>query len=121
MQILVAKAEKRARDEGKETVFLHGGSEIGPERFDHFKRRKTTQAMEAASPSAGMLNLLPECVVQKTDRWKKHHPTSHITHLEQTLRAFTLGRLLPRRAFQVPEQLLLTCPTILARKHRLTG
>lgn len=54
MQILVAKAEKRARDDGKETVFLHGGSEVRPERFEHFKKRKTMQLMEAASPSAGM-------------------------------------------------------------------
>jgi hypothetical protein len=62
MQILVAKAEKRARDDGKATVFLHGGSEVKPEKFEHFKRRKTTQMMEAASPSAGMLSLFPESV-----------------------------------------------------------
>jgi hypothetical protein len=57
MQILVAKAEKRSRDEGKETLFLHGGVPVTSQRFEHFKRRKSTQAMEAASPTAGMLNM----------------------------------------------------------------
>ncbi|TVY33465.1 hypothetical protein LOCC1_G007635 [Lachnellula occidentalis] len=52
MRILVAKAEKRARDDGKETVFLHRGFQVGQEKLEHFKRRKKTQLMEAASPSA---------------------------------------------------------------------
>jgi len=58
MQVLVAKAEKRARDEGKETVFFQGEAEIAPKRFENFKRRKTTHTMEAVSPSAGILNLI---------------------------------------------------------------
>jgi hypothetical protein len=53
MSIIVAKAEKRVREEGKETVFFHGQSEITRERIEQFKRRKTTKAVEEALPSAG--------------------------------------------------------------------
>jgi hypothetical protein len=53
MSIIVAKAEKRVREEGKETVFFHVQSEITRERIEQFKRRKTTKAVEEALPSAG--------------------------------------------------------------------
>jgi hypothetical protein len=53
MNIIVAKAEKRVREEGKETVFFHGKTEITRERIEQFKRRKTTKAIEEALPSAG--------------------------------------------------------------------
>jgi hypothetical protein len=45
MSIIVAKAEKRGREEGKETVFFHGQSEITRERIEQFKRRKTIKAV----------------------------------------------------------------------------
>lgn len=53
MQVLVAKAEKRARDEGKETVFWHAGVRIRPERVENFKKRKIVGNGDVASPSAG--------------------------------------------------------------------
>jgi hypothetical protein len=53
MRILDAKAEKRAREEGKETLF-EIGSQIDPERFELFKRRKATKEADSASPSAGV-------------------------------------------------------------------
>jgi hypothetical protein len=55
MGILVAKAKKRERDQGKETVFFHGDSQVAPDRFQHFKRRKTTVMIDTASPTAGRL------------------------------------------------------------------
>ncbi len=48
MSTLVAKAKKRKRDEGKETIFAHHGIEIGKEKFDNFKRRKISVSREAA-------------------------------------------------------------------------
>jgi hypothetical protein len=54
MSIVVAKAEKRAREEGKETVFFHGDCQISPERIQQFKRRKTSKIAEAESPAAGI-------------------------------------------------------------------
>jgi hypothetical protein len=53
MQVLVVKAQKRKREEGKETVFIRGDTEISAERMEHFKRRKTTHVVEALSPSVG--------------------------------------------------------------------
>ncbi|KAE9374329.1 hypothetical protein N431DRAFT_455105 [Stipitochalara longipes BDJ] len=40
MKILIAKAERRAVVEKKDTVFLHGKKEIAPERIELFKTRK---------------------------------------------------------------------------------
>jgi hypothetical protein len=42
MCVLVAKLEKR-RDEGKGTKFFHCGTEIRPEKFENFKKRKATK------------------------------------------------------------------------------
>jgi hypothetical protein len=53
MNVIVAKAAKRAREEGKETVFFHGKNQITEERIETFKKRKTAEGQEGASPSAG--------------------------------------------------------------------
>jgi hypothetical protein len=84
MNILVAKAEKRVREDGKETTFFHGGSQITKERIDQFKRRKTTKDIEAPLPSAGKLNGLQtrlECSLV----WQKFRKTLLITHLLKNL------------------------------------
>jgi hypothetical protein len=52
MKIVIAKAAKRTRDEGKETVFFHGDSQITAKRIKNFMNRKTTDAAEMISPSA---------------------------------------------------------------------
>jgi hypothetical protein len=54
MRILIAKAEKRATEENKDTVFFNGGCQIPQEGIDLFKRRKVTKQTAPASPSAGM-------------------------------------------------------------------
>jgi tetratricopeptide (TPR) repeat protein len=53
MSVVVAKSDKRARDEGKETVFFHGEAQITRQRIEQFKRRKTWKAAEPVSPGAG--------------------------------------------------------------------
>ncbi|KAH8780621.1 hypothetical protein F5882DRAFT_500542 [Hyaloscypha sp. PMI_1271] len=53
MSIIVAKSDKRARDEGKETVFFHGETQITRQRIEQFKRRKTWKAAEPVSPGVG--------------------------------------------------------------------
>ena len=53
MDIVVAKAAKRSRDEGKETIFFLGEAQILPDRIEQFKRRKTIKNIEPVSPSAG--------------------------------------------------------------------
>jgi hypothetical protein len=40
MGIIVTKAEKRAREESKETVFLQGGVQIPTQKIARWKRRK---------------------------------------------------------------------------------
>jgi len=40
MMTVVARKEKRARDENKDTVFMHYGSLIPPTKIEKFKRRK---------------------------------------------------------------------------------
>lgn len=54
MQILVAKAEKRAREEDKDTVFFLGEQRISVERIENFKKRKVVKD-EVVSPSARKL------------------------------------------------------------------
>jgi hypothetical protein len=51
MKILIAKAERRAFVEKKDTVFFHGKKEIAPERIELFKMRKSFMEGPAASPS----------------------------------------------------------------------
>lgn len=53
MRILIAKAEKRAIEENKDTIFFNRGCEIPQEKIDLFKRRKVTKQAAPASPSAG--------------------------------------------------------------------
>jgi hypothetical protein len=53
MGIMVAKASKRATQEGKETVFYNGGKEINAERIENFRRRTNSGGVGMASPSAG--------------------------------------------------------------------
>lgn len=52
MAILVAKAEQRKRNGGKETAFYCAGQMIRPARLDAFKKRKTAETIDAPSPSA---------------------------------------------------------------------
>jgi hypothetical protein len=53
MRFVVAKAAKRARDEGKETIFFLGEAPILPDRIEQFKKRKTNRNTEPVSPNAG--------------------------------------------------------------------
>ena len=54
MNIILSKAEKRVREEGKETVFFHGETHITKERIEYFKRKKTKSEVEIVSSIAGM-------------------------------------------------------------------
>jgi hypothetical protein len=54
MTIVLSKVEKRAREEGKDTVIFHGGTSITRERIEQFKRRKICRKDIEVSPSAGM-------------------------------------------------------------------
>ena len=56
MNILIAKAEKRAREDGKETVFFYGETQISAERIKQFKRRKTCKDADVISPRAGTID-----------------------------------------------------------------
>lgn len=47
MKIVVAKAEKRAVEDGKETIFFHNGNPIPPEKVMNWQRRI---AVTSASP-----------------------------------------------------------------------
>ena len=40
MNILIAKAAKRRREEGEETAFFHGSVEIKPAKFENFKSER---------------------------------------------------------------------------------
>jgi hypothetical protein len=53
MGVLVAKAGKRMRDEGKMTVFFLGESQITRDRIEQFKRRKLTREIDDVSAEAG--------------------------------------------------------------------
>jgi hypothetical protein len=39
MKFIVAKATKRAREDGNETTFCYGGQQISSERIENFKKR----------------------------------------------------------------------------------
>ncbi len=52
MKIVVAKSERRLREEGKATVFFHNGIAMPTEKIENFKRRKVVRETEPASPSA---------------------------------------------------------------------
>ncbi|KAH6677575.1 hypothetical protein B0J14DRAFT_560363 [Halenospora varia] len=53
MGILVAKSEKRKREQGKETQFFYGDIEIKPQTISNFKKRKTTKVVDITSPIPG--------------------------------------------------------------------
>jgi hypothetical protein len=53
MRIAIAKAEKRAREEGKETAFFHNGILMPIEKIQNFKKRKTIRESDLPSPNAG--------------------------------------------------------------------
>lgn len=53
MEIIVAKARKRARDESKDTVFFYGNTQVRPERIENFKKRKTVSGKYVVSSRAG--------------------------------------------------------------------
>ena len=72
MQVLLAKADKRAREEGKETVFFHAGAAISPERLENFKKRKIVPVVEekGLSPGAGEFrfsSLVDGLVLERAD------------------------------------------------------
>lgn len=50
MKIAVAKAEKRAREDGKETVFFHRGEMIPPARVSKWKRKIMTTESSPLNP-----------------------------------------------------------------------
>jgi hypothetical protein len=109
MQILVTKAQKRKREEGKETVFIRGGNEILSERMEHFKRRKTTHVMEAVSPSVGkfVLECIPASYICKFLTLKKetpfnityHTPRASLGEPTMNLRAMDSNNSMLRREF----------------------
>ncbi|KAE8449299.1 hypothetical protein EG329_008200 [Mollisiaceae sp. DMI_Dod_QoI] len=51
-KIMIAKREKRLRDEGKETTFFHHGIIIPGSKIDSAKRKKPDQETAMISPSA---------------------------------------------------------------------
>ena len=53
MKVIVAKANKRKLDEGKETVFFHHGVKVASTRIETFKKRKVTKDVDVDSPNAG--------------------------------------------------------------------
>jgi hypothetical protein len=54
MKFVVTKQGKRLREEGKETVFIHGNSVIAEERIENFKKRKATRECGIVSPIPGL-------------------------------------------------------------------
>ena len=52
MAIIVAKAEKRAQEEAKETVFFHSGMEVKLSQIERFMRRGS-KFVKAVSPGPG--------------------------------------------------------------------
>lgn len=58
MKAITAKVEKRAREEGKDTLVLVGGVPMHPQRLETFKKRKFVKESIPESPSAGNLFFL---------------------------------------------------------------
>lgn len=53
MKVIVAKADKRAREQ-KKTVFFHHNNRLAAEKIENFKKRRAVKESIAASPSAGV-------------------------------------------------------------------
>jgi hypothetical protein len=53
MKIIVAKADKRVREQ-KKTVFFHHSNRLAVEKIENFKKRRVVKESIAASPSAGL-------------------------------------------------------------------
>ena len=51
--VITAKAAKRAREEGKDTLILIGEVPMDPQRLETFKKRKFVKESIPESPSAG--------------------------------------------------------------------
>jgi hypothetical protein len=54
LRILVAKAEKREREEGKETLFFNIGSQIGPGKLELSREERQLKEADSASHSVGV-------------------------------------------------------------------
>jgi hypothetical protein len=81
MAIIVAKAEKRAADGGKQTVFFHHGSQVEAEKIERFKKRKISKDL-VASPNAGK-SKSPRAMPHMLTSWKTHPATFATIHQEQ--------------------------------------
>lgn len=53
MKNVIAKADKRAREDGKETVFFRQGALIPATKIRNFKKRKAVRELETTLPSVG--------------------------------------------------------------------
>jgi hypothetical protein len=53
MRSVIVKAETRARNEGKDTTFFHGDTQITAGRIEQFKRRKTAKDVESMYSGPG--------------------------------------------------------------------
>ena len=54
MNFVVAKLLKRQADEGRDTVFFRGETQITTDRIENFKKRKTVKDSDALIADAGM-------------------------------------------------------------------
>jgi len=52
MKIVVAKIDKRKREEGKDTIVCHNDVQMPMKKIENFKRRKVIRESDPASPSA---------------------------------------------------------------------
>ncbi|CZR68063.1 uncharacterized protein PAC_17962 [Phialocephala subalpina] len=53
MSFMVEKADKRKREEGKETEFMRSGFRVPLQRLDYFKKRRTNDPMDSGIHEAG--------------------------------------------------------------------
>lgn len=59
MAVLVAKAEKRTKDEKKETEFSYKGKKIRSEKLAELKKRTRVEIIAEAAPNASMAHFCP--------------------------------------------------------------
>jgi hypothetical protein len=53
MEFVIAKLQKRKTDEGKDTTFFRGETQITTDRIEHFKKRKVLKDSDALMADAG--------------------------------------------------------------------